>query len=176
MTVRIRPAQPGDAGPVRDIYAHHVAHGRASFDTIGPDVSAITEKIAGSVEAGWPFLIADDGGVAGYAYAAPFRERPAYAATCEDSIYIHPDHMRRGIGAMLMSALIEAAEGAGFRQMIAVIGGGEPASVALHEGAGFTHAGRMRAVGYKHGRWLDTVYMQRALGEGNSTPPGTIAA
>lgn len=176
MTPTIRSAQIEDAGAIAAIYAHHVAHGSASFDTVAPDASAIASKIVKSLEGGWPFLVAEDGGVAGYAYAAPFRDRPAYAATCEDSIYIAPNRMRRGIGARLLMALIDAAERAGFRQMIAVIGGGEPASMALHAAHGFAQAGRMHAVGFKHGRWLDTVYMQRALGDGDSTPPGTVTS
>ena len=99
----------------------------------------------------------------GYAYAAQFRDRPAYARACEDSIYIHPERIGRGIGKALLAALIPAASAAGFTQMLGVIAGGEDASVALHAGLGFRHAGRMEKVGYKFGRWLDTIYMQRAL-------------
>ena len=117
-----------------------------------------------SAARGWPFLVAEeDGAVLGYAYATQFRDRPAYAETCENSIYIAPDHSGRGIGSALMAALLPAAAEAGFRQMIAVVGGDEPASVALHQKFGFVVAGRMRDVGRKFGRLLDTVYLQRAL-------------
>ena len=111
------------------------------------------------------------GEVIGYAYATQFRDRPAYASSCENSIYLHPDHCGQGFGTLLLAALVEAAERAGFRQMIAVIGGAEPASVALHARAGFVEAGRMRSVGRKFGRWLDTLYMQRPLGAGDAIPP-----
>jgi phosphinothricin acetyltransferase len=109
-----------------------------------------------------------DGAVVGYAYATQFRDRPAYAATCENSIYVAPDALGRGIGTALLGELLSRAHAARFEQMIAVIGGGEPASVALHAKSGFVHAGRMCDVGRKFGRLLDTVYMQRALGEGPS--------
>lgn len=122
---------------------------------------------------GWPFLVAEIGDeVVGYAYATQFRDRPAYASTCENSIYISPGLVGQGVGKLLLNALIAEATEAGFRQMIAVIGGAEPASVALHARAGFTEAGRMRSVGRKFGRWLDTLYMQRSLGAGDSEAPG----
>ena len=107
----------------------------------------------------------------GYAYASQFRDRPAYRLTCENSIYI--DHARRGqgLGKALLGALIEASSAAGFRQMIAVIGGAEPGSIAVHTSLGFVHTGRMRSIGRKHGKWLDTVYMQLPLGPGDSVPP-----
>jgi phosphinothricin acetyltransferase len=112
-----------------------------------------------------------DGTVIGYAYATQFRDRPAYRTTCENSIYLDPAHLGQGVGTLLLDALIDAATAAGFRQMIAVIGGAEPASVALHARAGFVETGRMLSVGRKHGRWLDTLYMQRRLGAGDSIPP-----
>ena len=147
------------------IYAHHVRTGTASFETEGPAVEDWQTKIAEIHARGWPFLVATDADrVIGYAYATQFRDRPAYAHTCENSVYVHPDSVGRGVGSTLMSALIERAATAGFHQMIAVIGGGEPASIALHAKAGFRHAGRMEKVGKKFGRLLDTVYMQRGLG------------
>ncbi len=167
----IRAAGIGDAARIAEIYAHHVRHGTATFDTVPMPVAAMADKIGGLVARGCPFLVAEiEGAVVGYAYAAPFRDRPAYAATCEDSIYLDPDWTGRGIGKTLLLALIDACEAAGFRQMIGIAGGGEPASVALHIACGFTHAGRMVAVGRKFGRWLDTVYMQRALGAGDTVP------
>lgn len=168
----IRPAQVGDAPAIAAIYAFHVANGTASFDTVPRSESETAARLADCVERGWPFLVAEqDGAVVGYAYASQFRDRPAYASTCENSIYVSPAHVGQGIGRALLSTLIQAAEKAGFRQMIAVIGGAEPASAALHRNAGFVEAGRMRSVGRKFGRWLDTLYMQLALGPGDSTPP-----
>jgi phosphinothricin acetyltransferase len=116
------------------------------------------------IERGWPFLVAErDGAVAGYAYATLFRDRAAYAQTCEDSIYVADAARGGGVGSALLAGLVKAARVCGFQQMIAVIGGGEPASVALHAKSGFVHAGRLRNVGRKFGRLLDTVYMQRDL-------------
>lgn len=162
--VAIRTATPSDAEAIAAIYAHHVLHGTASFDTEPPPVGFWREKIGEVVGKRWPFLIADiDGEVAGYAYATQFRDRPAYAGTCENSIYIAPNRLGQGIGTGLITALIEAARAYGFEQMIAVIGGAEPASVALHAKAGFVEAGRMHRVGRKFGRVLDTLYMQREL-------------
>lgn len=157
----IRPALQDDAQAVCDIYAFHVAHGTASFDSAGPSAAEWADKIAEVNAKGWPFLVAADGAVVvGYAYAAQFRPRAAYARTCENSIYIADGARGGGIGARLLGKLVAAARECGFEQMIAVIGGGEPASVALHAKCGFVHAGRMRNVGFKFGRRLDTVYMQ----------------
>ena len=164
--VAIRPARVCDAEAIAAIYAWHVANGTATFDIVAPDVAAWAEKITDCAARDFPFLVAERSGmVIAYAYAARFRDRAAYAHTCEDSIYVAHDARGRGIGAALLPALIAAARGAGFQQMIAVIGGGEPASVALHAKCGFVHAGRMRHVGCKFGRLLDTVYMQRDLRE-----------
>jgi phosphinothricin acetyltransferase len=160
----IRPAAPDDAPAIAAIYAHHVRHGTATFDTEAPPVDYWTDKITTLAARNWPFLVAEaEQEVAGYAYATQFRDRPAYARTCEDSIYVRAAWHGRGIGAALLDALCEAAVASGFYEMIAVIGGGEPASVALHAKAGFRHAGRMERVGEKFGRLLDTVYMQRTL-------------
>jgi L-amino acid N-acyltransferase YncA len=167
--ITIRAVRASDAGGIAAIYAHHVRHGSASFDTepfSEADTRAKIETITGR---GWPFFVADrEGEAVGYAYATQFRDRHGYRFTCEDSIYVRADSHGQGIGGALLAATIEAAEAFGFRQMIAVIGGGEPASIALHERAGFVHAGRMKSVGHKFGRWLDTVYMQRSLGAGDS--------
>lgn len=164
--VSIRPARCEDAQAIAAIYAWHVANGTATFDTEAPDTGAWAAKIADFAVRGFPFLAAErEGGIVAYAYAARFRDRAAYAHTCEDSIYVAHEARGGGIGSVLLPALIEAARASGFQQMIAVIGGGEPASVALHARCGFVHAGRMRNVGSKFGRLLDTVYMQRDLRE-----------
>ena len=164
----IRPAQLSDAKFVAEIYAHHVAHGTASFDSVARSEAHTLAKINECEGHAWPFLVAEvDGAVAGYAYATQFRDRPAYASTCENSIYVSPSYVDRGVGGKLLAALIDAAERSGFRQMIAVIGGAEPASVALHAKAGFVETGRMRSVGWKFNRWLDSLYMQRSLGVGD---------
>ena len=168
----VRAARPSDAAAIAEIYGYHVANGTASFDTVARSRSDTLAKIAECDGHAWPFLVAEiDGLVVGYAYATQFRDRPAYASTCENSIYISPSHVGRGIGRKLLSALIEAAERAGFRQMIAVIGGAEPASVALHSNVGFIETGRMRSVGRKFNRWLDSLYMQKTLGPGESEDP-----
>ena len=123
-------------------------------------------KIEGVLGQRWPFLVAEHGGhIVGYAYATQFRDRPAYLRTCESSIYVAPDHLREGIGSKLLPALQRAALGAGFDEMIAVVGGAEPASLALHLKYGFVERGRLRNVGLKFGRRLDTVYLQSSLGE-----------
>ncbi|WP_121118184.1 GNAT family N-acetyltransferase [Croceibacterium ferulae] len=160
----IRDAVPGDAAAIAAIYAHHVRHGTATFDIDPPAADAWAAKIAGIAGRNSPFIVAMmDGAVVGYAYAAQFRDRPAYAGTCENSIYVAADQVGRGLGAALLTALVAKAADAGFGQMIAVIGGAEPASVAVHARCGFVEAGRLRNVGRKFGRLLDTVYMQRDL-------------
>ena len=160
----IRDVLNSDAEAVHAIYAHHVLHGTASFDLEPPQLSAIADKIFWIMGESWPFLIAEaDGRVAGYAYATQFRDRAAYRFTAENSIYVHPEHVGRGIGKALLQALLDRSAAFGFRTMIAVIGGAEPASIALHTGCGFAEVGRLRRVGWKKERWLDSVYLQREL-------------
>ena len=160
----LRDATADDAEAVAAIYAHHVLHGTASFDLEPPPPEFFRAKIETVAAAGWPFLIAERGGeVAGYAYATQIRDRPGYRFTAEDSIYVHPEAMRQGIGGALLDALIERCIAGGFRQLIAVVGGGEPGSVALHKSRGFREVGRLHAVGWKHGRWLDSFYLQLEL-------------
>jgi L-amino acid N-acyltransferase YncA len=160
----IRDATVEDAAAVQAIYAHHVLHGTASYDLEPPPLEQIRDKIRWVLGEGWPFLVAQrDGAVVGYAYATQFRDRAAYRFTCENSIYVHPDWMGQGIGKALLHALIERSGQCGFRTMVAVIGGAEPASVALHASCGFREIGRLRAVGWKKDQWLDSVYMQRHL-------------
>ncbi|MEY4951629.1 MAG: hypothetical protein RL299_53 [Pseudomonadota bacterium] len=171
--IAIAPASLSDAAEMAEIYAHHVLHGTASFETVPPDAAELARRMAKVLTPGWPWLVArgPDGAMLGYAYASQFRDRAAYGFTCEDSIYIRHDCRGQGLGKLLLEALIRACEAYGFRQMIAVIGGAGPASIALHAALGFTHAGTMRSIGRKHGQWLDTVYMQRPLGAGDSAPP-----
>ena len=170
--VIVRDARITDAKAIADIYAHHVVNGTASFDTVPRTLDQTEQKIADILAYGWPFLVAErEGAILGYAYATAFRDRPAYGFTCENSIYVRAQHVGQGIGVALMRRLLDEAHAYGFRQMIAVIGGGEPASVALHTKMGFTFSGRMRSVGRKFGRWLDSVYMQAELGEGDRTAP-----
>jgi L-amino acid N-acyltransferase YncA len=150
-----------------------VLHGTATFETVPPDPAEMASRLARVREAGSPWLVARDaaGNALGYAYAAQFRDRAAYRFACENSVYIRHDLRGQGIGTALLSALLAESETAGFRQMIAVIAGTEPASIALHARAGFERCGMLTAAGRKHGRWIDVVYMQRALGDGASTPP-----
>ena len=175
MAYRIEPATlaDADAAAVAAIYAHHVRHGTASFETEPPDQAEMAARMGKVLDAGAPWLVArdPDGEVIGYAYASQFRDRPAYRYACENSVYIRDDRRGEGVGRALLALLIDAAERAGFRQMIAVIGGAEPASIRLHAGCGFVEAGRMRGVGHKAGRWLDTLYMQRPLARGDAEPP-----
>jgi L-amino acid N-acyltransferase YncA len=160
----VRNAGTDDARDIAAIYAHHVLHGTATYDFDAPDSTSWTTKIADIRSRGWPCVVADeDGMVVGYAYATQIRDRPGYRYTCEDSIYVHPDRVGQGVGSALLIALIDASRDAGFSQMIAVIGGAEPASVAVHARAGFREVGRLSNVGFKFGRYLDNVYMQRAL-------------
>jgi phosphinothricin acetyltransferase len=166
-TVQVRTATAADSEAVAAIYDYHARNGTASFDLEGPDPQFWAEKISGIIDRDWPFLIAEaDGAVAAYAYATQFRDRPAYVHACEDSIYVAPGRLGEGIGSVLLKALKSAAAEAGFDEMIAVIGGGEPASVALHRKCGFEERGRLSQVGFKFGRRLDSVYMQCALGSG----------
>ncbi|MEA3058648.1 MAG: hypothetical protein QOE50_60 [Sphingomonadales bacterium] len=159
--LEIRKAKPADAEGVAAIYGHHVLHGTASYDLVPPPVEDIRAKIDWVTAAGWPFLVAErDGMVVGYAYATQFRDREAYRFTAEDSIYVHPDWTGRGVGGALLDALIECADAYGFRTIIAVIGGAAPGSIAVHAKRGFREVGRLGAVGWKHERWLDSVYMQ----------------
>jgi L-amino acid N-acyltransferase YncA len=175
MTIKVRAASDDDAGAIASIYAHHVLHGTATYEIVPPTVLETLDKLRNVTGRGWPFLVACDGsGVVGYAYATQFRDRPAYAFACENSIYVAHDRLGSGIGRLLLRALLQAAEDVGFRQMVAVIGGAEPASVALHAACGFKHVGRLTGMGWKAERWLNTVYMQVALGNGTATPPRSL--
>jgi len=170
----IRPATEADLPAVTDIYEHAVRHGTATFELIPPDLAEMTRRFKSLMDGGFPYLVATlDGGVVGYAYAGPYRPRPAYRFTVENSVYLRPSIHRRGIGLQLLQRLIAECEARGYRQMIAVIGDSANAgSIGVHERCGFAMIGTHPNVGFKFGRWLDTVMMQRALGEGAGTLPG----
>lgn len=164
--VLIRDVTEADAEAVAALYAHHVLHGTASYEVEPPNEVETLAKIRRIAAADWPFLVAEMGGeVAGYAYVTQLRDRPAYRYTCENSIYVRHDCTGQWVGRALLEALLEASARFGFRQIVAVIGGAEPSSIALHSRCGFEEAGRLRQVGFKFGRWLDTVYMQRGLSD-----------
>jgi L-amino acid N-acyltransferase YncA len=173
MSIQIRPATPADIAAITEIYAHAVRHGTASFEIEPPSEVEMAERQKALLDGGFPFLVAEnDGGVAGYAYAGPYRTRPAYRWSVEDSIYIHPNSHRRGVGRALLAKLIDESEQRGFRQMIAVIGdSAQTASIELHNALGFRLIGTIENVGFKFGRWLDSVLMQRSLGPGARTAP-----
>ncbi|MSP48837.1 MAG: N-acetyltransferase family protein [Alphaproteobacteria bacterium] len=169
----IRPATPADLPHIQRIYAHHVSTGLASFEETPPDLAEMTRRFAALTEAGFPYLAAEVGGrVVGYAHCGPYRPRPAYRFSVENSVYLAPEAARRGIGRRLLAALIERATAQGKRQMVAVIGdSANHASIGLHEALGFRQVGTIEGAGFKHGRWVDSVLMQRALGPGLTAPP-----
>ena len=167
--ITLRPAVSDDLPFLHAIYAGHVLHGAASFEEVPPDLAEFERRWRHIAELGLPYLVAcDAGGILGYAYAGPYRPRSAYRFTVEDSIYLDPKATGRGIGRRLLTSVIDGATVAGKRQMLAVIGdSANRASIALHVSLGFTEVGTFRAVGFKFGRWIDSVLMQRALGAGD---------
>ena len=170
----VRASTPDDIPALTRIYAHHVLHGTGSFETEAPSEDEMARRREEVLARQLPYLVAEDadGQVIGYAYANWFKPRPAYRFSAEDSIYVAEGQHGKGIGRLLMQALIDACEARGYRQMIAVIG--EPtntASIRLHEKFGFTLVGIFRGIAWKHDRWLDTVQMQRTLGAGTAAPP-----
>jgi L-amino acid N-acyltransferase YncA len=169
----IRPATEADLPFITDIYEHAVRHGTATFELTPPDLAEMTRRYRALVDGGFPYLVATlDGKVAGYAYAGPYRPRPAYRFTVENSIYLKPAIHRRGIGLKLLQRLLAECTTRGYRQMIAVIGDSTNAgSIGVHTKCGFQMIGTHPNVGLKFGRWLDTVMMQTALGEGATTVP-----
>ncbi|AKI03005.1 sortase-like acyltransferase [Hoeflea sp. IMCC20628] len=169
----IRDPTPADLPEITRIYADSVLYGVASYELLAPSQAEMAERMAAITDKGYPYLIAtdDEGGVLGYAYASAFRTRPAYRWLVEDSIYLAPEARGRGVGGALLETLIGRCEALGFRQMIAVIGGAHPASIAVHQKAGFVSSGMITGSGHKQGRWLDTVFMQRPLGQGKATDP-----
>jgi phosphinothricin acetyltransferase len=171
--VDIRPATEADLPAITEIYEHAVLHGTATFELVPPDLVEMTRRFKALMDGGFPYFVAAlEGGVIGYAYAGPYRPRPAYRFTVENSVYLAPAIHRRGIGTQLLQRLIADCEARGYRQMIAVIGDSANAgSIGVHSRTGFAMIGTHPHVGFKFGRWLDTVMMQRALGEGATTLP-----
>lgn len=170
---RVRDSTDADLPAVHEIYAHHVRHGLASFELEPPDLDEMARRRGELIARGLPHIVADcDGAVVGFAYAGPYRPRPAYRHALEDSVYVSPDAMRRGAGRALLAALVDRCTALGYRQMVAVIGdSGNTPSIALHEALGFRRAGLLRGVGYKLDRWVDIVILQRPLGDADGTSP-----
>jgi L-amino acid N-acyltransferase YncA len=173
--MRIRDAQPADAAAIAAIYAHHVLHGTGTFEEAPPPADEVAARVARVQEAGHAWLVAEEiatGAVLGYGYFARFHTRSAYRFCAEDSIYVREDVRGQGVGKALVAELLARAEAQGFRQMVAVIGDSENiGSIGLHLSLGFRQAGVLRSAGMKFGRWVDVVYMQRALGEGDRDTP-----
>jgi phosphinothricin acetyltransferase len=170
----LRDATGSDMAAIRDIYAYHVENGTGTFEEVAPSVAEVTQRWEGIVAAKLPYLVGGfDGQVRGFAYASRFRPRSAYRFTVEDSIYVHPEAVGRGLGRLLLGELIERCTRLGHRQMVAVIGDSANArSVQVHAAHGFQRTGVLTSAGFKFGRWLDAVFMQRVLGAGDGTLPG----
>jgi L-amino acid N-acyltransferase YncA len=177
-SLEIRPTTAADLPAITEIYQQAVLYGTATFELIPPDLAEITRRFAVLMDGGFPYLVAAlEGRVVGYAYSGAYRPRPAYRFTVENSVYLEPAIHRRGIGMQLLQKLIAESEARGYRQMIAVIGDTANAgSIGVHTRCGFQMIGAHPNVGFKFGRWLDTVMMQRALGEGANTLPSDDSA
>lgn len=173
----IRPSASADLRAMRDVYAHAVVHGTGTFELEAPDASEMARRRDDVLARGLPWLVAEsDGQVLGYAYANVFRPRPAYQYCVEDSVYLAPQAVGRGMGRALLAELVARCEAAGARQMLAVIGdSGNHGSIGVHRALGFEHCGVLQAVGWKHGRWLDVVLMQRNLGTGAHVAPSGVS-
>ena len=169
----VRASRDTDIPKIAAIYAHHVRHGLASFEETPPDANEMAKRRLDIVAKGFPYLVAEaEGAILGYCYASLYRARVAYRFTLEDSVYVAPDAIRRGVGRALLGALIPACEATGARQLIAVIGdSANRSSIGLHEAFGFVRVGLLTSVGFKFGRWVDSVLMQRGLGQGDATFP-----
>lgn len=174
-SLAIRPAEIADLPSITEIYEHAVRFGTATFELVPPGLAEMTRRFQGLIDGGFPYLVAVlEDRVVGYAYAGSYRPRPAYRFTVENSVYLQPAIHRRGIGLQLLRRLIAECEARGFRQMIAVIGdSANAASIGVHAACGFVMIGTHPNVGLKFGRWLDTVMMQRPLGEGAGTVPAS---
>ena len=162
-----------DLPAIQAIYAHHVLHGLASFEEEPPSLDEMRRRHDDCVGRGLPWLVADfAGSVAGYGYCSPFRARPAYRYTLEDSVYVRQDALGKGVGSAILRELIVRCEALGYRQLVAVIGdSANAASINLHARLGFIRAGMLRSSGFKFGRWVDSVTMQRPLGAGDASRP-----
>ena len=173
MSLVVRPSLEADIPAIAAIYAHAVLHGTASFELDPPGEEEMAHRRAALLAGGYPYLVAERGGeILGYAYAGAYRTRPAYRSTVEDSIYIAPSAQGQGVGRALLTELIKECEARDFRLMVAVIGDEESkGSIGLHRRLGFELAGVIKGIGYKHGRWLSTVLMQRPIGRGMAEPP-----
>ena len=173
MPTIIRDVNAEDAMSIRDIYSYYVLNGVTSFEVSPPNEDEIRTRIELIKEREYPFLAAEtDGVISGYAYASEYRQRAAYDYTLENSVYVSPDYLREGIGLLLLSELVQVCDQRDIRQLIAVIGGSNNhASINLHAKCGFKQVGLLSSTGYKHGRWVDTVLMQREVGKGGSSPP-----
>jgi L-amino acid N-acyltransferase YncA len=173
MSFSIRDAETRDLPAITAIYRESVLNGTATYEIDAPDEAEMASRFAAITGRGYPYVVATnpDGLILGYAYASAFRARPAYNWLVEDSIYLSPEARGQGIGRALVDELVSRCTALGFRQMVAVIGGASQASIGVHRAAGFSMCGTMQATGFKLGQWLDTVFMQIALGEGSSTPP-----
>lgn len=171
--MEVRPALPGDLPAIHSIYAHHVLHGLASFEEEPPPVEEIERRYRDVTGRGLPYLVVELGGVvAGYGYCAPYRARSAYRYALEDSVYVRHDMTGRGVGKRLLDELIARCAALGYRQVIAVIGdSANVASIGVHAACGFLRVGTLRSAGFKFGRWVDSVFMQRPLGPGDATKP-----
>ena len=171
--IAVRDATADDVPAILGIYGYHVRYGFASFEEVPPDLAEMERRRDEVVRRGLPYLVAERGGqVLGFAYASPFRTRSAYRYTVEDSVYVSPGAMGQGFGRRALTTLIERCSARDLRQMVAVIGdSGNSASIRLHQALGFERAAVLRAVGYKLGRWVDSVIMQRHLGLGDTAPP-----
>lgn len=169
----IRTAKADDLPQIQAIYAHYVTAGVSTFEIDPPDLAEMTRRFEALTGGGYPYIVAEAGGaVGGYAYAGPYRTRPAYRHTVEDSVYVAPGHVGLGLGRRLVEEIIRRSAEAGFRQMVAVISDDESTvSIHLHARCGFEHVGVLKNVGYKMGRWIDSTLMQRPLGEGNRAEP-----
>ena len=172
----VRPSTENDVAAMIAIYTHHITRGLGDVDVEPTQTDDIKRRRKNMLRRRLPHLAAErDGMIVGYAYAVPFRKRPAYRYAVKHSIYVHPGHVGTGIGRRLLPALIEACAGAGYRQMFAYIDADNVASLSLHEAHGFRRAGLLEGVGFKYGKWSDSVLMQRAIGAGTTTPPVEIA-
>jgi len=176
--VVIRPSREGDVAKISEIYRYHVLHGLASFEEVPPGINELASRRRDILASGLPYLVAERSGrVLGYCYAGPYRTRSAYRFTVEDSIYIDKAEVGRGLGRTLLATVLDRCTELGYRQMVAVIGGSDTQpSIRLHAAVGFTRVGMLPAVGFKFGRWVDIVLMQRALGPGETAAPAEVSS